>query len=390
MGDCQPSTMSSEPSSRGLLVVGLLCLSCAGIMLSSILEPKMDVDAVLYENGGDAPVGTAGNRQLLYENGGDAPVGTAGNNYDDGNQDSSKYVYDPSLAGALDPADNLPDKEGQAPPVPHWHACRFQAKNGGVYDLRPMMRLAKTLEDDWVHQDALQGGTNYYLNICANTMVVPKACQKLNSLEPSPAYQVASNGNCYYLGTLKTFKWKPIDSLVPGKGMVLAYQNGERCGSGITRQVKYTISCSENFGYDDGPMVVYESRKGCHYDVHWPNKAGCPSEGGLLNSVSAGGWSTGGLLMLVASMVCCLYVAGGCFYRRKFEGAEGIEACPNHQLWCAIPAMFSSAGTAVYDTATGSNASSSGFQRVPAAPAAYNGSTYGASDNSGGIKDDMF
>ena len=42
-----------------------------------------------------------------------------------------------------DKADTLPDKEGQAPPVPHWHACRFAAKAGGVYDLRPMMRLAK-------------------------------------------------------------------------------------------------------------------------------------------------------------------------------------------------------------------------------------------------------
>ena len=40
---------------------------------------------------------------------------------------------------------------------------------------------------------------------------------------------------------------------------------------------KYTFACSEYFTYSDGPMVVYERYNGCHYDVHWPNRAGCPS-----------------------------------------------------------------------------------------------------------------
>jgi len=369
----ESSVVMSNGPSYAWAFTGLLCLACAGIMLTSSLTPLRDTDVVLYESGA-------------------APIGASGNNYDDGDQDSSNYAYDSSITAALDPADNLPDKEGQAPPVPHWHACRFQAKNGGgVYDLRPMMRLAKTLEDDWFHKDALVSGVSYYLNICANTMVVPNACKKLAKQDPAPAYQIGSNGNCYYLGTLKTFKWKPIDTLVPGKGMVLAYQNGERCGNGVTRQVKYTISCSENFGYDDGPMVVYESRRGCHYDVHWPNRAGCPTNGGALSDLTAGQWGTGSVLLLVLMMGCCIYVAGGCFYKRKYDNAEGIEACPNHELWCALPAMFTSGAGAVYDKATGSNASSAGFQRVPSgAPAAYNGSTYGASDSGGGIKDDMF
>ena len=59
--------------------------------------------------------------------------------------------------------------------------------------------------------------------------------------------------------------------------MVLFYANGERCSNGRARQIKYTFACSEYFTYSDGPMVVYERYNGCHYDVHWPNRAGCPS-----------------------------------------------------------------------------------------------------------------
>lgn len=281
---------------------------------------------------------------------------------------------------------SLPTKEGKAPPVPHWHACRFQAKAGGIYDLRPMMRLAMTLEDDWVHRDALAGGTTYYMNICANTMVVPDACIALAKKDPSPAYQVAQNGNCYYLGTLKTFKWKPIDSAVPGKGLYLAYQNGERCGSGISRQIKYTITCSDQFDYEDGPMVVYESRKGCIYDVHWPNKAGCPTDSlvGQLEDGITTGYT--GMLFMGMLLLCCCYVCGGCLYKRHFEGAEGIEACPQHELWCAIPGICS----ALVDKVSGANASRAGFQRVPANVPTYTAGSYGASDTGRGLKDDMF
>eukprot|EP00658_Telonema_sp_P-2_P079043 TRINITY_DN7559_c0_g1_i4.p1 TRINITY_DN7559_c0_g1~~TRINITY_DN7559_c0_g1_i4.p1 ORF type:complete len:203 (+),score=25.27 TRINITY_DN7559_c0_g1_i4:175-783(+) len=189
-----------------------------------------------------APVSTAGSptqgdeSMLLQKR---PPKGTSGNLEDDGDQDSNKYVYNPKEAKTA--ADSMPDVEGQAPPVPHWHACRFQAKAGGVYDLRPMMRLAATLEDDWVHKDATVSGVSYYLNICANTMQVPRACKKLAKKDPSPAYQIGSNGHCFYLGTLKTFKWKPIDSAVPSKGMILAYQNGAVSYTHLTLPTKRIV-----------------------------------------------------------------------------------------------------------------------------------------------------
>jgi hypothetical protein len=148
-----------------------------------------------------------------------APIGTAGNEFDDGDQDADDYEYDPLFGDDVEghPEDSLPDVEGQAPPTPKWHACRFQAKTGGVFDLRPLMRLARTLEEDWVHRDAVHRNSSYYLNVCANTMAVPPACRKLAKHDKSPAYQVADNGDCYYLGTLKTFKWKPIDPKIPSK-----------------------------------------------------------------------------------------------------------------------------------------------------------------------------
>lgn len=322
--------------------------------------------------------------------GASAPApGTAGNTMDDGDQDASDYEYDP-LHGddPMDPADSAPDVEGQAPPTPKWHACRFQAKKGGIYDLRPLMRLAKSLEEDWIHVDAIHTNTTYYMNVCANTMAVPQACQSLAKHDPSPAFQVSDNGNCYYLGTLKTFKWKPIDPTTPAKGMKLFYQNGERClGSGRTRQIMYSFACSEYFTYADGPLVVYETVSGCHYDVHWPNRAGCPTMP-LMHRLKSplteadGGLSGGGVFIMVLMVACCLYVCGGCWYRRTKEGADGIEACPHHQFWCALPAIFMGGFQSLAGKVTGAQ-STKGFQRVPTGPTDYGSSTMGA-------RDDMF
>jgi hypothetical protein len=344
-----------------------------------------------------------------------APVGTAGNEFDDGDQDADDYEYDPLFGDdPTHPEDSLPDVEGQAPPTPKWHACRFQAKTGGVFDLRPLMRLARTLEEDWVHRDAIHRNTSYFLNVCANTMAVPPSCRKLAKHDKSPAYQVADNGDCYYLGTLKTFKWKPIDTAIPSKGMVLFYANGERCGNGRTRQVKMTFACSEYFTYSDGPMVVYETANGCHYDVHWPNRAGCPSlpliqriQSASVHSSGGGGLSAGGIFMMVLCLALAIYVCGGCWYRRTQEGAEGIEACPHHTFWCALPAIVMGGGASFFggEKKAGGRPSTRGFERVPTAPTDYGagnsgggggGGGYGSSSSGGGYgsstmsRDDMF
>lgn len=317
------------------------------------------------------------------------PPGTAGNAYDDGDSDADDYNYDP-LHGddKSDPADSQPDVEGQAAPTPKWHACRFQSKKGGIFDLRPLMRLARSLEEDWVHVDAIHKNTTYYLNVCANTMAVPDACKTVQKHDPSPAFQVADNGGCYYLGTLKTFKWKPIDSAVPTKGMSLYYENGERCGNGRSRQIKLTFACSEYFTYSDGPLVVYETYNGCHYDVHWPNRAGCPSlplmERLSLtgNQAAGGGLTAGGIFMMVLLVALVLYICGGCWYRRTKEGADGIEACPHHTFWCSLPAIFMSGCGSLFGKLSG-RPSQRGFQRIPTGPTDYGSSTMGA-------RDDMF
>jgi len=248
------------------------------------------------------------------------------------------------------------------------------------------MRLARTIEDDWHLNDARHGNTTYFMNVCANTMAVPAACRKLAKRDPSPAFQVGDNGDCYYLGTLKTFKWKPIDTKVPSKGMKLFYQNGERCHNGRTRQVMFTFACSEHFSYSDGPLVVYETVNGCHYDVHWPNRAGCPSLP-LMKRLTANGmngYSTGNMFLLVLCISCLLYICGGCWYRRTKEGADGIEACPHHQFWCSLPAMFMGTCQSFLNQIMGGH-SSRGYSRAPTAagPTDYGSSTLNA-------RDDMF
>ena len=89
-------------------------------------------------------------------------------------------------------------------------------------------------------------------------------------------------------------------------------------------------------------MVVYERYSGCHYDVHWPNRAGCPSLPliqRLRSASSVGNMSAGGTFMMVLFFALAIYLVGGCFYKRQNEGATGIEACPHHTFWCALPAI---------------------------------------------------
>ena len=158
----------------------VLCFTAMLVISNSVGPTYDDADEMVH--------------QSAYRTLPNAPAGTAGNDFDDGDTDADDYNYDP-LHGddPNDPSDSMPDVEGQAPPTPKWHACRFQAKSGGVYDLRPLMRLARTLEEDWVHRDAIHRNTTYFLNVCANTMAIPPACRKLAKKDKSPAYQV----RCY-------------------------------------------------------------------------------------------------------------------------------------------------------------------------------------------------
>merc|ERR1711957_846115 len=156
--------------------------------------------------------------------------------------DDNDYAWDPNdRTGSK--ASTAADMEGTLEaPSNLWHACKFGAKKGGIFDLRGLSRNAKLLQAhlgwntdkfndkiqlyDWVHQDVTQFNVTYYLNVCADVIEVPEVCAQLKMTEPAPAYQVTATGRCHYLGTLKSFKWKPIDTVNPGKGMMLFYQNG--------------------------------------------------------------------------------------------------------------------------------------------------------------------
>jgi hypothetical protein len=128
--------------------------------------------------------------------------------------DDGEYEYDPyenSGAGAA------PDEEGQSPPSPKWHACRFASKKGGIYDIRPLSRNKKLLKAastwsnnldfpavDWVHNDETIANQTYYLNVCSDVHLVPPACKDLQKLDPAPAFEVNPAGGCFYLGAPNT------------------------------------------------------------------------------------------------------------------------------------------------------------------------------------------
>jgi|ERR1712166_1661678 len=254
--------------------------------------------------------------------------------YGHAGEDDQQYEYDP-----FDSVPGLPDQEGSLEtPTNIWHACRFGSKKGGIYDLRPLSKNVKLLKahyrwgsdmdittEDWVHQDVTQYNVTYYLNVCADVIELPPACRRLSKLTPAPAFQVTSNGQCHALGTLKTFKWKPINSDEPDKGMSLSYKNGDPCGNqGQTRSVKYLFTCSKFYGKDSGPMVVYQKDE-CHHDVVWPSQFGCPSESvgqslGLQDDL--GQTSTTGKWLFALVVVLCVC---GCavYFLSKRSGAVG-------------------------------------------------------------------
>lgn len=246
--------------------------------------------------------------------------------------DDGEYEYDPY---DMSSAALAPDKEGEAPPTPKWHACRFAAKKGGLYDIRPLSRNQKLLKAassyfnnldfpavDWVHNDETIRNQTYYMNVCSDVHLVPPQCRELQKMDPAPAFETNAKGECFYLGTLKTFQWRPIDSNVPNKGMELFYENGESCGLGKKRKIKFVFTCSKYFTLNDGPMVVFQHPNGCEYEVQWPSPVGCPHTPVLhqlgLQEQTGGTSSTGKALFVVI-----LLLAGGgvaaYFYKKQQE-----------------------------------------------------------------------
>merc|ERR1711957_188154 len=251
--------------------------------------------------------------------------------------DDNDYAWDPNdRTGSK--ASTAADMEGTLEaPSNLWHACKF-----GIFDLRGLSRNAKLLQAhlgwntdkfndkiqlyDWVHQDVTQFNVTYYLNVCADVIEVPEVCAQLKMTEPAPAYQVTATGRCHYLGTLKSFKWKPIDTVNPGKGMMLFYQNGGSCGNqGQTKSIKYVFTCSRYYDHQTGPMVVYQ-KNACNYDVVWPSMYGCP-EDSVMQQLGLSGTEDGADGSGKQTIFAILLVLGVCgvaaYFLKKRAGSIG-------------------------------------------------------------------
>jgi len=246
--------------------------------------------------------------------------------------DDHAYEYDPSDRSGK------ADMEGSVqPPENIWHACKFGAKKGGIFDLRALSKNEKLLrahwqwggdvdvnEYDWVHQDTTQYNVTYYINVCADVLKVPDACKALMKTDPAPAYQVTATGQCHALGTLKSFQWKPYDTNHPEKGMILFYQNGDPCGKFSTRRsIKFLFTCSKHYDHTSGPLAVYQKDE-CNYDVLWPSAYGCPNYNildGVTQQASASPWKW--MLAIVFLLGLC-----GCavWYMKKMDAQGGYSS----------------------------------------------------------------
>jgi len=161
----------------------------------------------------------------------------------------------------------------------HAHDCKWTAADGSRFDLSSLTR--KATQGDY---EATDPKFKYYLNVCGDTELLPHQCKRLAKHTSAPAYQVFQQddgkGDCYWLGSTKSYEWSLIDETRPQKGIELVYKNGEMCGNKRAREIRYHFICAHGFEKEESvPLFVVEHQNPteiCHYNVTWPTTHGCP------------------------------------------------------------------------------------------------------------------
>jgi len=121
------------------------------------------------------------------------------------------------------------------------------------------------------------GDYEFHLAVCGPVRDPPKKCAAMAKKHSVAAFQVARSGFCFYLG-------RPEDTMVAIEdgsaelGFDLVYSNGEQCADGRRREIRYHFICAERYDASVAPHFVTETPEGCHYNVTWPSRYGCPVE----------------------------------------------------------------------------------------------------------------
>eukprot|EP01138_Halocafeteria_seosinensis_P015741 gb/GECG01016062.1/.p1 GENE.gb/GECG01016062.1/~~gb/GECG01016062.1/.p1 ORF type:complete len:313 (+),score=25.78 gb/GECG01016062.1/:1-939(+) len=147
-----------------------------------------------------------------------------------------------------------------------------------------------------------QGNVNnytYHFNFCENMHGFHERHRHCGN-SPAPAFQVArfdvhAEYECQRLGGDVSgggnMTWELADNADPSRGIILRYENGEKCGNQNSwRSFAISILCDESAGPlgSLSKTTVIETEE-CHYDVFVPNRAGCPTSCPQINDEVCGG-----------------------------------------------------------------------------------------------------
>ncbi|KNC54259.1 mannose 6-Phosphate Receptor [Thecamonas trahens ATCC 50062] len=135
------------------------------------------------------------------------------------------------------------------------------------------------------------------------------------------------------------------DGPLEDKSVVVTYENGDPCSTGVNRTIEITLLCDpEHSG--ELPKIVFDGEaEHCIYRFTLSsNKLGyCPTTYNPSAPPSSPskhkGPSGGTILLIVAVVFAFVYLVGGCVYKRVVVGAVGLEMIPNVDFWRSLPGL---------------------------------------------------
>lgn len=201
------------------------------------------------------------------------------------------------------------------------------------------------------------GQFQYYANVCNSVNCnrpVAAACQMMrdNNNNWVPRADLG-----FYDGSAAA-QWDVIDPSNPQLGMKFVLTNGDAtCTGGAQTQTTIFFDCSPTAA-DPTTVNMTITDRLCTYNLHIATPSACPSSPNAPpapnpdNGNGGSGLSGGSVFLIIFFVFSFVYVAGGCIYRRVSYGVNGMEACPNHEFWAALPGMVSDGARYFFNTLT--------------------------------------
>ena len=166
-------------------------------------------------------------------------------------------------------------------------ACLWNSHTGANFDLRPLTKTSKEksyliVDGDIPCTPEIEPSYSYVWNFCARVTAasVPDVCSSIHQSAAALQFLVRNDGyhECDVIGNYDDLRddthYKLIDSNNPAKGVMVTYQFGDKCPSGVLRSATIDVYC-ENVHSE---IVSALEPNVCEYHMVMKSFHGCPVE----------------------------------------------------------------------------------------------------------------